>query len=84
MNAKQKIEELEKRVKELEMRPPQIVSYPVYIPYPHYVWPSYPYMPMQPYWYGANQYGNQAIGIGNYQQSLNDYQSLSSSICYTT
>jgi len=68
MKTKDKIEELERRIKELEARPPQIMSYPVYLPYPYYVWPAAPYIPspipfpqpFQPTWY-TTTCGNEAL-----------------------
>lgn len=58
---KQKIEALEARIKQLEMRPPVYVSYPVYAqPYfaPQYV--PQPHFPYQSPWWGVTTMG----GIG--------------------
>jgi hypothetical protein len=68
-----KVEKLEARVRELEAKPPQILSYPVYVPYPHYVWPSVPYCP-QPYTYQPFSYSYQGVA-GN--QGINNYVSYS-------
>lgn len=50
-DALKRIEELERKVRDLQMRPPQIVTpYPYYVPYPVYPAPQpYPYHPW-PVW----------------------------------
>lgn len=70
MKAKDKIAELEDRIKKLEARPPQY--YPVY--FPVYVQPTYvpvpnyfgipPYVPYSPMYYGGG------TAIGTYQGGL--------------
>ena len=53
MSTKEKIDELEKRIKELEGRPAQIIQYPVYVPsvpiVPYYVPQPQPWWQI-PYW----------------------------------
>ena len=69
MNQKDKIEELERRIRELEARP---VYVPIYIgsPQPSYpcpqplLWSPYPWQPSQPWWAtagGASQLGNYGV-----------------------
>ena len=65
MSKKQQIEELERRVRELELRPAYV---PVYVPQyvPQYVRPYFlPYAPSQPWWtfYGGSS-ANQCVAGG--------------------
>lgn len=62
MDIAEKIEELEKRIKELEARP--IMYPPVYVPYPVYpapVAPYQPYTPWQPPFYPSITWGNNGM-----------------------
>jgi len=61
MKLKDRVEELERKVKELDTRPPVYVYPPVYIPQPY---PAYPYPYQQyfvPYWYGQTWCGNNSL-----------------------
>ena len=60
---KRRLEELERRVKELESRPPQIAApYPYYVPYPVYP-PNFakPYYPTYPYRIWSNSDGSYSM-----------------------
>jgi len=67
---KQRIEELERRVKELEMRPPIYMPMPYPVPQPYPVYPApyqppyyVPYMP-HPTWVGTPAWGAAGTAIG--------------------
>lgn len=62
MNMKEKIDELERRVRELESRPPAVTVIPYQVPYqvPIYV---HPYPPYYGPWNGSTWCGNQAVSI---------------------
>lgn len=74
MSLKDRIEELEKKVKELEARPPVMIPQPYPVPqlypvYPYYPQPWYP----TPYpWYGSPDWVTcgGAMGGGIYQGSI--------------
>ena len=61
MNQKQRIEALERRVKELEARPPMVVYPPYYVPYSQ---PT-PQWWQQPQW--RITYGSSTTGDGTYK-----------------
>jgi hypothetical protein len=76
MNQKEKIEELEKRIRDLEARPvmPTIILMPAaptslpffsYPPQPIYPWPANPW---QPTYYPAYEVTCEANATGNYPQ----------------
>jgi hypothetical protein len=69
MKLKDRLEELEKRVKELEQRP--IVYPPVYIPQPYPVpWPYY-YQPLPvPYWHWRQTTYGDTVQIGSTGSAL--------------
>lgn len=69
---KRRLEELERKVKELEARPPQI-AYPYYVPYPVYTptlvpqpyYPTYPYRIWSTY---PGGYGTSGYATGTLAQ----------------
>lgn len=80
MTLKERVEELERKVRELEARP--AVVYPLYIPQPYYVQPLQPWYNPQPYYVppytitcqgglqgNQLQQGMQGVGIGNVSYS---------------